>query len=396
MNSNSSNEKVRYVAGCMTGTSIDGIDAALIEIKGNGLEMKTKVVKCLSDSLGGLSEPLRKIAKQNPMTAEQITKTARDFGILHLELLRKLAGNHHIDLVSVHGQTVFHKPPLSWQLINPSPIAYGLGVPVVYDLRAADLAMGGEGAPITPLADYVMFRDDKETRYVVNLGGFCNVTILTPSRETGETNGFVPCETGEENGFVSSPPALRGGNQRGGREISGKDLCVCNQLLDKISENLFHKRYDTGGFQAKNGSVQSESYEALLELLIVQSNSKRSLGTGDEMEKWIQRHSSRHIGADIARTACAAIAETIAKYCKPANRLLLAGGGVMNKTLTREIRKRFEIPVDLSDDYGVPSQFREAIAMAILGALCQDRTPITLPNVTGVKQTPVSGCWVMP
>ncbi|MCF7809548.1 anhydro-N-acetylmuramic acid kinase [bacterium] len=371
MSLNSSNEKIRYVAGCMTGTSIDGIDAALIEIRGHGVDMKVNVINCLSNPLGKLCEPLRRIAGQRAFTAEQIAMASRNFGLLHLDILRKLIGDHHIDLVSVHGQTVYHKPPLSWQLINPSPIAYGLDVPVVHDLRAADLACGGEGAPITPLADYVMFRNDKEIRCIVNLGGFCNVTILT-------------C------------PTSQGENQRGEYGISGKDICVCNQLLDRISVNLFHKRFDSSGFQAKNGTVQSESYEALLELLTAQSDAKRSLGTGDEMEKWIQRHSGRHIGADIARTACAAIAETIATYCKTADRIILSGGGVMNKTLLREIRKRFEIPVGLSDDYGIPSQFREAIAMAILGALCQDRAPITLPDVTGVKEAPVSGCWVVP
>ncbi|NQU05113.1 MAG: anhydro-N-acetylmuramic acid kinase, partial [Calditrichaeota bacterium] len=234
-----------------------------------------------------------------------------------------------------------------------------------FDLRAADLAGGGEGAPITPLADYILFRDTKETRYIVNLGGFCNVTALS--------QGLLL-----EN------------------KISGKDLCACNQLLDKIAANFFHKPFDTNGFQAKHGSVQSESFEKLLELLTSQSNAKRSLGTGDEIAAWIRRFSSRHIGADIARTACAAIAETIMNYCESADRIILAGGGVMNKTLLREIRKRFDIPVDLSDEHGIPAQYREAVAMAVLGALCQDRVPITLPDVTGVEEAPVSGCWVMP
>ena len=162
----------------MTGTSIDGLDAALVRITGQGYAMKVAVLNCLEVELGDLAIPLKKLSLQQPMKAEEITRIAHDFGLLHLKALKELAGDNKLDLISVHGQTVLHKPPLSWQLINPSIIAYGLDTPVVYDLRAADLAAGGEGAPITPLADFILFRNGSETRGIVNLGGFCNVTIL--------------------------------------------------------------------------------------------------------------------------------------------------------------------------------------------------------------------------
>ena len=169
---------VELIAGCMTGTSLDGLDAALVRVSGTDLSMRAEVVRAISRPLGRLARPLRRLAEQHPMTAGEVAVLSRDFALLHVKTLRELLGRERPALVSVHGQTVFHAPPVSWQLMNPAPIVEALDVPVVFDLRAADLARGGEGAPITPLADFVFFRSETRTRMVVNLGGFCNVTLL--------------------------------------------------------------------------------------------------------------------------------------------------------------------------------------------------------------------------
>ncbi|NQT35509.1 anhydro-N-acetylmuramic acid kinase [bacterium] len=365
---------IRLIAGCMTGTSIDGLDVALVRITGQGLAMKVTVLNCLEVELGDLVIPLKRLSLQQPMKAEEITRIARDFGLLHLKALGELAGDNKLDLVSIHGQTVLHKPPLSWQLINPSVIAYGLDIPVVYDLRAADLTKGGEGAPITPLADFILFRNDRETRGIVNLGGFCNVTLLPPCPEEDDLSTVSTCID----------------------NIAGMDICSCNQLLDRIADKLFGEPYDDNGLHAAKGKVLSEGFETLLRMLSDQANEKRSLGTGDELEEWLHKYSSGHSAADIARTACAAIAQAIVNSCQPVDRLIIAGDGVKNSILMNEIRNRAVVPVVLSDDYDIPFMFREAVAMAVLGALCQDRIPITLPQVTGVDIAPVSGCWIIP
>ncbi len=357
----------------MTGTSIDGLDAALVEIKGRGLLIRAEVQRCLSLPLGELTEPLRLLARQEPMPTGEITRIAREFSLLHLQALKELIGDREIDLVAVHGQTVFHRPPLSWQLINPAPIAYGLGVPVVYDMRAADLAIGGQGAPITPLADFILFRNPDEARCVVNLGGFCNITILPACVKENES-GLSDCV----------------------KLIRGRDVCVCNRLLDRIARVLFRQPYDENGENAVSGEVQRKPFNSLLALLEAQSDSNRSLGTGDELKIWLDDNIKVYKPNDLARTACAAIAEAITTACKPVDRLILAGGSVKNRALVAEILDRSEVPVDMSDAYGVPAQFREAVAMAVLGALCHDRIPITLPSVTGVVKAPVSGCWVLP
>lgn len=349
----------------MTGTSIDGVDAALVAIEGAGLTMRALVLRCTSRALGELADPLRALAQQQATTSGDIACAAEALARLHLEVLQELIAGERIDLVAVHGQTIFHHPPISWQLINPAPIAQRLRVPVVFDLRAADLAAGGQGAPITPLADYVLFRSPDETRAVVNLGGFVNFTVL----EAGQP--------------IS---AIRGG-----------DVCVCNQLLDALARRLFGQAFDRGGQRARAGAVQPEPFDDLVPRLGTQLSADRSLGTGDELAEWIERYVGRFRGEDLARSACAAIAEAVTQAVGRVDRLLLAGGSIKNQALLDEFRARSPAVVSPTDDFGVPGEYREAAAMAVLGALCQDRVPITLPQVTRVSgASPVAGSWVYP
>lgn len=367
-------ESRRLIVGCMSGTSCDGLDAALVEIIGNGMNLTARPLKCASLAFGDTGESLRKLADQMPLAAGIIADIALEFSLTHLELLRDLIGNERVDLVVVHGQTVYHAPPLSWQLLNPSPIAHGLGLPVLFDLRAADLARGGQGAPITPLADFFLFRDHRERRCIVNLGGFCNITTISnwPSGE--------PLEQAAPHWVAA---------------VKGKDVCVCNQLLDRIARECLNEPYDRDGVHAAEGIAHPEALVELNRMLNLQSEQTRSLGTGDEMTGWLNRWKMMLKPEDLARTACAGIASMVSGK-GPLDRRILAGGGVKNRALVEEIKLRSHKPVSLTDDFGVPASHREAIAMAILGALCWDRVPITLPGVTGAIEQFVSGCWVLP
>lgn len=353
----------RLVVGCMTGTSIDGLDCALVAIEGHGLGLRPSLAGHLSMPLGELAAPLRAMAEQQPMSAGAIARLARDFALLHAKAISELLAGRHADLIAVHGQTVHHAPPVSWQLFNPAPLAHALKTPVVCDLRAADLAMGGQGAPLTPLADLVLFGHLRERRAVINLGGFCNLTKLPGGREASK--------------------------------VSGADLCACNQLLDGIARSVLGQPFDQNGDTALLGTVRPAPFKALLRLLAEQQTAGRSLGTGDELLSWINR--SRKIEpTDLLRTACAAIAQTIIAASTGCDRLILAGGGVRNRALVTELKERSTIPVQPSDTLGVPAAFREAMAWAVLGALCQDRVAITLPQVTGVATAPVAGMWTLP
>lgn len=361
----------RLAVGCMTGTSIDGIDAALVAIEGRGLSQRPLIVRGISRPLGALGAGLREAAEQKPLAASRFAELAHELAMAHVRTITELMSGDRCDLIAVHGQTIVHAPPHSWQILNPSPIAHHFGVPVVFDMRAADLASGGQGAPITPITDAILLRDYPSRVAVANLGGFCNVT-------TG---------VGRSEGGLDTAA------------IGGRDVCACNHVLDAVARVAFGKAYDEGGGRALAGTIDPEALDGLLAILSEQSVSGRSLGTGDEVSGWIDAHRNRVRPDDLAATACAAIGRAVAESVRGAETILLAGGGTRNMALVKAIRlAAVPASVRFADEAGISSTYREPVAIAILGALCQDRVPITLPQVTGccAIPPPISGCWVLP
>jgi 1,6-anhydro-N-acetylmuramate kinase len=243
---------------------------------------------------------------------------------------------------------------------------------VVFDLRGADLAAGGQGAPITPLFDWLMLRDSNESVAVVNLGGFCNITLL-------------PGGCGVDG-------------------VAGSDVCACNQLLDTTARLVLGMEYDEGGKRAAAGVTDDAARQELMGWLAAQRRGGRSLGTGDELAAWIReqamRVKKRAVSPnDLARTVAEAVGMTIGNVCRESgvSRVLLAGGGVHHEVLVWAIGATAGVVPELTDGYGVPAAYREAMAIGVLGALCQDRVPITLSRVTkAAGEVGVSGCWVMP
>src|SRR5262245_32141951 len=124
----------RLVIGCMTGTSIDSIDAALIEITGRRLDMSARLLRGASAPLGTLAPRLRRLADQEPMTAGDIARLSHEFSMAHIPVILDAAGGVQPTFLAIHGQTVFHQPPVSWQMLTPAAIAHGIRSPLVFDL----------------------------------------------------------------------------------------------------------------------------------------------------------------------------------------------------------------------------------------------------------------------
>ncbi len=349
----------RFVAGCMTGTSLDGVDAALVELRGRGSSIEASVRAVATGSFGDLAPLLRAIASGERVTAAQIAQVAHGFGMAVAEVLAQLP-TPSLDLCAIHGQTVYHAPPLSWQLVNPWVIAERLGCEVVYDLRGADLAAAGQGAPITPLADAVLFASEHEDRVILNLGGFCNASVLPAGERT---------------------------------HARGADVCACNQILDEVARTALGQPYDPSGEAATRGRVDAAARRSLVAILETQANAGRSLGSGDEAGAWVRESHALLTGDDLAATSAAAVGDVIRAWLErhaPGARPLLAGGGVRNAALVRAIGVDETTAV-----LGVPPGAREAAAMAVLGALAQDGEPVTLAGVTGRRETRVlDGAWI--
>ncbi|MCI0631265.1 MAG: anhydro-N-acetylmuramic acid kinase [Phycisphaerales bacterium] len=364
---------VRRVIGVMSGTSIDGIDAALVRLDGSGLSIQATLLRHAAIPLGELAQPLRDAAEQKPMPAGEFARLAWNFGCLHIKLIESLIeSNRALDLIAIHGQTVFHQPPVTWQLLNPAPIAQRFGCPIVCDFRQADLAAGGQGAPITPIADWIMFRDQHKSRTVVNLGGFCNITILPAGNSTSDL-----------------------------ASINGADICPCNHVLDAVARLALKQAMDVDGAAAESGMADPDAVNTLVSWMNRRSapSAQRSMGTGDEAAEWVRHHFGRLSAQDLAASAANAIGSYIALALrsKRADEVILAGGGARNRALVAAIRSISKRPVRLSNDLGVPIEARESMAMAVLGALSADGVAITLPQVTGCSQpAPVAGVWLLP
>lgn len=354
---------IRKVVGCMTGTSMDGLDVCLMQIEGQGFKMKVKILAQGSFDLDSFRERFQKISSSQAIELSDYLQTALDFGSFHATSISSVVKKHKIDLICVHGQTLFHKPPLSLQLMNPYPIASKLETPVVYDLRGMDLACGGEGAPITPIADQILYQIKQPTA-ILNFGGFCNYTFIQI----------------EKSNLV----------------VTGGDICACNLFLNQLTKNLFNKPFDEDGKFALKGKLNLSLFNVVVNLLKLQSDRKKSLGTNDDDIQLILNRAKLIPPHDILRTVCSAIAEVISKKIVLAETIIVAGGGAYNRCLMVELENKCKGQVKTSQDFGVPAEFREAACFAILGALSQDKIPITIPSITGGKHTFVSGSWVYP
>jgi 1,6-anhydro-N-acetylmuramate kinase len=356
----------------MTGTSLDGLDVAVARVNGEGLDIDVTCLGMLSRPFGSLRETLRSLAAGNAHTPLELARAARQLGALHAQAVADLLeqlGLAAIDFIVAHGQTIHHQPDehLSVQLLDPWPIARALGCPVLYDLRQADLIAGGQGAPITPLADYILFRDRARPRMVVNLGGICNVTEL---------------------GASGTPDQIR-----------GYDLCPCNLLIDGLVQRLFPGRtFDDGGAIALQGKADPIVRALMHDAPFFQRNLPRTTGREDFNDAWLDQlaaTATRTLGADdVIASAVDAVAADIADAAPRDAQLILAGGGAHNRALVAAVTSRCD--ARLSDDVGIPVAAREAIGFAVLGALSQDGIAITLPQITGADRPGRAGAWIYP
>lgn len=360
----------RTAIGCMCGTSLDAVDAVLVRASGAGLSLGPVEVVAARSAPMPARAVFARLADGQGVSAGETAGAALELGETHAGLCRALiedAGGTTPDLVCAHGQTVWHKPPVGWQALNPWPIARAIGCPVLFDLRGSDLAGGGQGAPLTPLADWVLFRDPHADRVLVNLGGFCNAT-------------WLPHGAGPD-------------------RVRACDVCACNQVLDAAARAGIGRAYDADGAAAARGRVDGGAATELRSLLDAQADGRRSLGSGDECRGWVARWGGRLDGPSLLATACDGVAGAIARGIGRLGRgeVLLAGGSANNRTLVRAIADAAGVTVRRTDDAGVPAPWREGACFAVLGLLAEDGVEIALPGVTGrAGPIPLSGAWIRP
>jgi anhydro-N-acetylmuramic acid kinase len=392
------------VAGVMSGTSADGIDVTVVRIvlrahpgrknKGAAKDGATPHprLRLLAHEAFPYPAGLRKkvLAAMNAPTIStaELARLNWRLGLAYAEAVRATARKHKLklDLVGCHGQTLYHQAraeryagrsfACTWQLGEAAAIASEVGAPVVSNFRPADMFAGGQGAPLVPLLDYVLFTDLKRGRVLQNIGGIANLTAIP-------AGGY-------------------------GKQIMAFDTGPGNMVIDWLAQELFQKSYDRDGDLAAKGAVIAPVLRDALRhpyfrLAPPKSAGREQFGrayAADFLEK-CRAHSKNPTGA--LATATALTAETIAASYKRfvipkvkgrAVDFIVSGGGAKNKTLMKMLVERLEplgCKLATSDDFGMPSAAKEAAAFALLAWMTWHGLPGNVPSATGTRSPVILG-----
>ncbi|HTC74222.1 MAG TPA: anhydro-N-acetylmuramic acid kinase [Edaphobacter sp.] len=391
--------KRMVVAGVMSGTSADGVDVAVCRISPSRVEGGTPVVKLLGHV--GVAYPKAvRAAVLGAMDAYAISvaELARlnwRLGEVYADAVEKAQSSVgvKIGLVGCHGQTVYHQGAaekylgralrVTWQMGEASVIAERLRVPVISDFRPADVAAGGQGAPLVPMLDYCMFRSAKVSRVLLNLGGIGNLTA-------------IPAGVGVDG-------------------VMAFDTGPGNMVIDDCMRRLYERDFDKGGIVAGTGNVLKDVVEEVLKEGYFSALPPKSCGREQFGEAFVSRFIAmcRKAGGredrdeDVVATATALTAASVVDAYRrfvwghvgqaaPLAQVefVVAGGGTKNDVLMGLLRNGLEplkVKVRMMEELGVPAQAKEAVAFALTAWLSWNGLPGNVPAATGARRAVVLG-----
>lgn len=378
---------VLNVIGLMSGTSVDGIDAACVRIRMESEPLQLADCTVLGthsvDFLPEIRHRLLALMADSRISLAELSslqvETGHLFGQTARQLIERLKTQGiPVNLVASHGQTVYHQPPVddlrghTLQIGQPAEIAALSGVPVIADFRPGDMAVGGHGAPLVPFADVLLFQKSGSACAVQNIGGIGNVTVV-PAVESGK-----------------APLAF--------------DTGPGNMVIDGLVQALFQQEYDKDGLLARQGLVS----EALLQTMLADPyfNQPPPKTTGRERfgKPYTDRLLTEWPGispldwlATATHFTAASIVQAYERFVLPeikVSEVIVGGGGAYNLFLMEQLAEAFSpwgIKVKRHEDYGVSSRYKEAIAFALLGYARYVGIPNNLPGCTGARQPVVMG-----
>lgn len=378
----------RLICGVMSGTSVDAIDVAIVRVRGDGTETRVDL-QHYSETL--FPEELQQLVFTN---ADVSTSNVYDLCLLHTAIAHTYADAirqtceeagmevRDLDLIGMHGQTMHHIPDAAvvagqamratMQSGSGPTLAALLDVPVLCDFRAADMAVGGQGAPLVPYADYILFRSQQDHRLFLNIGGISNLTWLPAG-----------CTIDQVAAFDTGPG---------------------NMVIDSLARQFLGKEFDEGGAVARTGRVNSDLLSWMLSHPFFRQAHPKSTGRemfGSEFVGTflqIARDLEVDTPADLIATAAectvrstsAAISELTAGY--GSFDLFVGGGGARNLFLTEGLR--FSLPAARLrpfEDCGLPADAKEAVCFAVLANEWLHGNPANLPGVTGAGKRVLLG-----
>jgi anhydro-N-acetylmuramic acid kinase len=380
-------KKKRVAVGLMSGTSLDGIDAALVEIEYSSINTRVRLVEFETfeyteeekKRILGLCHPdsstVKEICEMNVMLGQKFAEATK-------RVIRK-AGftSKNIDFISSHGQTIYHMPEkqATLQIGELAVIAEETGCITVGDFRPSDMAAGGQGAPLVPFVDYLLFRSQDQGRALINIGGISNVTVLKAGAAPEDVIAF---DTGPGNLLIDGIVRI-GTSGRLAYDVEGQIAAqgnVCQELLKELVDK-----------------------DAYINLPPPKSTGRERYTTSFLAELWSQGVARAISFEDIVATVTAYTAHSIAINFKEniephykISEVLVAGGGVHNRTLMNLLTQLLKQNVSTMDDLNFSSDAKEAIAFAILGNEFLNGNSNNLPSATGAERPIVMGKLVFP
>ncbi|MBC8101278.1 MAG: anhydro-N-acetylmuramic acid kinase [Cytophagales bacterium] len=368
----------------MSGTSADGIDAALVRLRGS--ERATT-----AETVSFVTVPLSAALRQEILVVSHGDGNAETVSRLNIALGHSLAdavfavletgggAASDLDAVASHGQTVSHTPMASpfaatLQIGEPSIVAQRIGVPVVSDFRAADMAAGGQGAPLVPYADWCLLTHPTKARAIQNIGGIANVTYLPPDADAARVLGF---DTGPGNMLMDAAAAWA---TRGAQT------------------------YDVNGALAASGTVDSILLKRLLDHPFLSRHPPKSAGREEFGQAFFrdlvasQRSAPENMVATLTAFTVHSLYEAYRLFLpQMPSEIIVGGGGARNPTLMRMLTEQFApTPVLTHEDIGINSEAKEALAFAVLANETLLGKPSNLPSVTGASRRAILGKLTLP
>ncbi len=378
-------KKNRRIIGAISGTSIDAVDLVLTEISGFGKDAQISVVASGSEDIpGDIRDFILKTSDKDTGTVEDVCKLNFAVGHLFADSINKFINknglsNSDIDVIGSHGQTVYHYPKddnvsgysvkSTLQIGDPSVIANLTGIMTIGDFRNADMALGGQGAPLAPYLDYVLFRSSDKTRLLINIGGISNITFLKKD-----------CSIEDVIAFDTGPG---------------------NMLLDRLSKEFYNKPFDENGSQAAKGKLNQKLLDEIMRFdNYYNTKPPKSTGRefyGESFYEYIISVAQNISDEDVMRTVTDYTAYTIHYNVKEfinetPDEVIVSGGGAKNEFLMELLKQYFNDSKVTELNYnGITSGNKEAVLFALLANEALHGNPAGMPSVSGAGKSSVLG-----
>jgi anhydro-N-acetylmuramic acid kinase len=373
-----------YVVGLMSGTSLDGVDAALVSIEGCGLESKVRLIDFISIPFSNdIKKEIHDALSIETSNSQLICSLNFQLGEIFADAVIAVCKKAHfqldrLDYIGSHGQTIYHQPsqsgkfiPSTLQIGEPAVISYRTKTAVVSNFRTMDMAAGGQGAPLVPFTELILYGSNEKSRLLQNIGGIGNVTVLPRNAVIENVHAF--------------------------------DTGPGNMMIDYLCQKFFGVPYDKGGEISKSGQVNQALLEECMQIPFVFAPPPKSTGRelfGAELVERLVTDNPHVSEKDFVTTmtmfTAKSIAENYKKFIFPTtaiDEVIVGGGGSYNDTLMDMLQEELidHCRVFKQEDFGYSSEAKEAIAFAILANQTMNYLPSNVPSATGAKQPVILG-----